>query len=170
MDFADQETTTITKVFYPSCTWHLDCHKKQFCSVRCWTGNCARGKANKGTRYCQPCNQCSKPADSVTRSCAVCKVVASSEGTSRGVKLDVNPFVSCTAHSDCGNGAFCAVKCRAGGCTERGKRGKCQPCTKCKKPFLSLTRSCDICEVSGHSSPWYAGACILKYQINYVAT
>ena len=76
-----------------------------------------------------------------------------------GVLATNNPtlYPSCTWHSDCGEEQFCGVKCWTGGCDEGNddrkgkKRGRfCQPCTKCKKHPDSVTRSCEVCKVSGN--------------------
>ena len=63
---------------YPSCADHSQCKHKQFCSTACWTGGCgSKGTVPAGSskrNFCQPCTECQKKSNSVTRDCSMCNV------------------------------------------------------------------------------------------------
>ena len=64
-------------VVYPECQGHWGCGPNRFCGTVCWTGKCGKdGKVRKGTqgKFCQPCEECQTPDNSVTGSCNICPV------------------------------------------------------------------------------------------------
>ena len=67
----DIKTTTPPKLSFRGCSWHSHCDANQFCATKCLTGGCIPGKGKK-KKFCQPCDKCVHPTDSVTRGCEIC--------------------------------------------------------------------------------------------------
>ena len=78
--FTTEAVITKKPALYPNCEMHSDCGgKNQFCALGCRTGNCGpTGRVSAGTqgKFCQPCNECKGPADSVNSHCIVCGVTS----------------------------------------------------------------------------------------------
>ena len=68
----DSTLAPAPKRSYRACSWHSHCDANQFCATECWTGRCDAGKGKK-TKFCQPCEKCINPKDSVSRGCQICK-------------------------------------------------------------------------------------------------
>ena len=67
---------TTDSASYGFCVTHSDCRTRQFCGIKCWTGNCGPDE-NIGMwtigQFCQPCGECFQDLRSATGSCNVCK-------------------------------------------------------------------------------------------------
>ena len=157
----DSKVITAPAMSFPSCIWHADCAKGEFCGVTCWTGGCyvaKPGSQGRKIKFCQPCTRCEKDTDSVTRSCDICKKTTSMTTGMRIVlvwfstvrQFDFNVVVvllvlpdikgdafpkslyrACSWHSHCEHNQFCGTKCWTGGCIP-GK-GKKKFCQSCEK-------------------------------------